>query len=183
MGSNLNNNLAEYQYIQILTDNTTDFDGKDGDGGVSTPVKSVYKACFDYDITGGQSLDEFLWYLPHRYDDKNLAANTQNGHTIEFENEKNHLFAQKFRNASFRVSDAGALRLPVTTETIVVRPDAAGKNINDFEIRKVCARLALEDAVAPGTTRPSSGPRRIRLPLAPAPASSAPAEAAPAPRW
>ena len=35
-----------YQYIQILTDNSTSCDGNDPNGDVNTPSTSIYKACF-----------------------------------------------------------------------------------------------------------------------------------------
>ena len=41
-----------YQYIQILADNSTTYDGNDQWGEVSDPSISLYKACFEMSYTG-----------------------------------------------------------------------------------------------------------------------------------
>ncbi|MBR1788998.1 MAG: hypothetical protein IJ762_07430, partial [Bacteroidaceae bacterium] len=59
-----------YQYIQILADNSTTYDGNDPNGAVNTPSTSLYKACFilSYDPSGSVETDPHTQFFPHRWD-------------------------------------------------------------------------------------------------------------------
>ena len=132
-----------FQYIQILTDNTATYDGKDGDSTVSTPSTSVYKACFIMTYKADHSADTHYWFFPHRYND------TDPGSHNEFEYSDNHLYAQAFQTDSYRASSSGSLVLSPSVSNLVVRLDANGSSDDDWYICNLRARLAIEDATKP----------------------------------
>ncbi|MBQ6430572.1 MAG: InlB B-repeat-containing protein [Oscillospiraceae bacterium] len=133
-----------YQYIQILADNTTSYDDADGNGTVSNPSVSLYKACFIMTYTASASTTTNYWFFPHRYDD-----NDSTGGHHEFYNSDNHLYKQAFKNSNYRAANAGALVLNPGVSNLVVRVDAAGSGDDTWLIKNLKARYALEDATAP----------------------------------
>ena len=131
-----------YQYIQILADEVTNKDGKDPDGNVDTPDKSIYKACFEGYKEGNKVPDiEYKWFFPHRTDD--------NYNATEFSHAKNYLYKQAFRDDSFRAAQSGSLVLSPQVQNIVLRFDANGQGGDTWKFRKLFVRLALSDEVAP----------------------------------
>ena len=133
-----------YQYIQILADQETQYDGKDPDGKVNTPVKSVYKACFE-GYKGGNSVpdNEYKWFFPHRSDD------TYN--TTEFSHANNYLYQQAFQPAepSFRAASSGSLVFSPRVAVLTVRFDANGSGGDTWRYKDLFVRLALADDTAP----------------------------------
>ncbi len=139
-----------YQYIQILTDNSETYDGKDPDGKVNTPSISVYKACFELNTRGTVDYDRYLHqFFPHRYDYKNQSAGNQDNTHTEFPREYSTLHQQKFRDNSLRASDAGALVLDPMVQKITVRFDANGSGEDTWRAKQIYVRLALCDKEPP----------------------------------
>ena len=84
-----------YQYIQILADNSSTYDGNDPNGAVNDPSTSIYKACFilSYDPSGSVMSDAHYQFFPHRYDYVDKAAETSAGIThYEFDYDNSHLY-------------------------------------------------------------------------------------------
>ena len=137
-----------YQYIQILTSSTSACDGNDGDDGtVNDPSNSVYKACFELSGTGSVVTDEKKMFFPHRDDDQTRANQTPSVWT-EFPTNESKLWQQKFKAASYRAADTGALILD-PADTLVVRFIAGGIMYNDWYFKDLFARMALADEQAP----------------------------------
>ena len=141
-----------YQYIQILADNSTSYDGDDPDGKVNAPSTSLYKACFilSYDPSGSVMSDAHYQFFPHRYDYVDLAAEQTAGIShYEFDYDNSHLYQQKFRTTSYQASTSGSLVLAPTVNNLNVRFDAAGSGGDTWDFKNLKVRLALVDATKP----------------------------------
>ena len=143
-----------YQYIQILADNATTYDGNDPDGAVDTPSTSIYKACFilSYTPSGSVMEDDHYQFFPHRYDYADKAAETSAGIShYEFDYNNSHLYEQKFRNntPSYRTSTSGSLVLPTSVNNLNIRFDAAGSGGDTWDFKNLKVRLALVDTASP----------------------------------
>lgn len=140
-----------YQYVQILADNTTAYDGKDPDGGVNRPSTSLYKAAFILSKTGSGSVEsnEHFQFFPHRYDYHSRTDSGQIPSHSEFEYYDSYLYAQAFKADSYRAATSGSLVLPATTNSLTVRFDAAGIGEDTWYFRNLFARVVLVDDVAP----------------------------------
>ena len=144
-----------YQYIQILADNSTTYDGNDPNGAVNTPSTSLYKACFilSYDPTGSVETDPHTQFFPHRWDyaDRNAQYSGNSWNWQEFDYDNAHLYEQEFKSAtpSLRAENSGSLVLAPTVNNINVRFDAAGSGGDDWYFKDLKVRLALVDATAP----------------------------------
>jgi len=141
-----------YQYIQILTDNSSTYDGNDPNGGVNAPSTSVYKACFilSYNPSGSVMSDPHYQFFPHRYDYVDKAAEQAANIThYEFDYANSHLYEQKYKSSSYNASNTGSLALATTVNNINVRFDAAGSGGDTWDFKDLKARLALVDATKP----------------------------------
>lgn len=139
-----------YQYIQILADNNSTFDGNDPDAGVNDPSKSLYKACFELSYTGGYISDAHYQFFPHRYDYVNKSDEKSAGLSCyEFDDDNSYLYQQKYQAPSYNASNTGSLSLAPTVNNLNIRFDAAGKNDDDWDFKDLKVRLALVDATAP----------------------------------
>jgi len=144
-----------YQYIQILADNSTTYDGNDPNGAVNTPSTSLYKACFilSYDPSGSVETDPHTQFFPHRWDyaDRNAQYSGNGRSWQEFDYDNAHLYEQEFKSAtpSLRAENSGSLVLAPTVNNINVRFDAAGSGGDDWYFKDLKVRLALVDATAP----------------------------------
>ncbi len=144
-----------YQYIQILADNSTTYDGNDPNGSVNTPSTSLYKACFilSYDPSGSVETDPHTQFFPHRWDyaDRNAQYSGNSWNLQEFDYDNAHLYEQEFKSAtpSLRAENSGSLVLAPTVNNINVRFDAAGTGGDDWYFKDLKVRLALVDATAP----------------------------------
>ncbi len=141
-----------YQYIQILADNSSTYDGNDPNGAVNAPSTSLYKACFilSYDPSGSVMSDAHYQFFPHRYDYVDMAAEQTAGIThYEFDYDNSHLYQQKFRTTSYQASTSGSLVLAPTVNNLNVRFDAAGSGGDDWDFKNLKVRLALVDATKP----------------------------------
>ena len=143
-----------YQYIQILADNATTYDGNDPDGSINSndPSLSLYKACFilSYDPSGSVMENDHYQFFPHRYDYVDKAAETKAGISqYEFDYDNSHLYKQKFRSSSFKTLTSGSLVLPTTITNLNIRFDAAGSGGDTWDFKNLKVRLALVDSSAP----------------------------------
>lgn len=144
-----------YQYIQILADNSTTYDGNDPDGAVNTPSTSLYKACFilSYDPSGSVEKNPHTQFFPHRWDyaDRNAQYSGNSWSWQEFDYDNAHLYEQEFKSAtpSLRAENSGSLVLAPSVSNINVRFDAAGSGGDDWYFKDLKVRLALVDATAP----------------------------------
>ena len=139
-----------YQYIQILADNNSTYDGNDPDAGVNDPSKSLYKACFELSYTGGYITDAHYQFFPHRYDYVNKSDEKSAGlSNYEFDDDNSYLYQQKYKESSYDASNTGSLSLAPTVNNLNIRFDAAGKNDDDWDFKDLKVRLALVDATAP----------------------------------
>ena len=133
-----------YQYIQILADNATTYDGKDGDGKIDNgPTKSLYKAAFI--LTKNEDVCTSWKYqaFPHRTDDHTSST--------EFDHSDSYLYAQAFKSntPSYRATTSGSLVLAPTVNDINVRFDANGGGDDTWYLKNLKVRLALVDTKAP----------------------------------
>ena len=144
-----------YQYIQILADNSTTYDGNDPNGAVNTPSTSLYKACFilSYDPSGSVEKNPHTQFFPHRWDyaDRNAQYSGNGWSWQEFDYDNAHLYEQEFKSAtpSLRAENSGSLVLAPSVNNINVRFDAAGSGGDDWYFKDLKVRLALDDAAAP----------------------------------
>ena len=141
-----------YQYIQILTDNSSTYDGNDPNGAVNNPSTSKYKACFilSYDPSGSVMTSSHYQFFPHRYDYVDRAAEQAANIThYEFDYANSHLYQQKYKSTSYQATTSGSLVLDPTVNNINVRFDAAGSGQDDWYFKDLKARLALVDATKP----------------------------------
>ena len=138
-----------YQYIQILTDNSTTYDGKDGDGKIDNgPDISVYKAAFILTKSEDHCTTDHYQAFPHRYDYKNRTEGNQSASHTEFEYADSYLYQQAFKSSSYRASNSGSLILATTVNNINVRFDANGSGDDTWYVKNLTVRLALVDAKA-----------------------------------
>lgn len=135
-----------YQYIQILTNNSSTYDGNDPIEEVYTPDKSLYKACWELgyypDKPGTVISTEYHMFFPHK--SNNHISGT------EFDFKESHMYRQRFKDDSYRASTSGSLVLsPYNLQTINVRFDAAGNGKDTWHFRDLFARVAVLDDCAP----------------------------------
>ena len=133
-----------YQYIQILADNASTYDGKDGDGKIDNgPSTSLYKAAFILTKTENVCTSWKYQAFPHRTDDHTSST--------EFDYSDSYLYAQKFKSAtpSYRATTSGSLVLTPTVSNINVRFDSNGSGEDTWYLKNLKVRLALVDETAP----------------------------------
>ncbi len=131
-----------YQYIQILADNASTYDGKDGDGKIDNgPTTSLYKAAFI--LTKNENVCTSWKYqaFPHKTDDHTSST--------EFDYSDSYLYGQAFKSSSYRATTSGSLVLAPTVNDINVRFDANGSGDDTWYLKNLKVRLALVDASAP----------------------------------
>ena len=139
-----------YQYIQILVDNNDTYDGKDPDGKVNTPSKSIYKACFELSSSTTPVTTDHYQFFPHRYDYKTKDEETAAHIPItEFSHANGKLYAQAFQNSSYRAPDAGALILDPSADFLTVRYDANGSGEDTWLFKDLFFRFGLYDNTPP----------------------------------
>ena len=142
-----------YQYVQILTDNTTGCDTGAGDGNPGTPNVSHYMAGFDI---GGKGVDTYYKYSFPVTSVGNDAGATKPW--TELSNSVADLKKQKF-NTGCRASD-GRLILPTGFSTLVVRLNASGSDEDDWKAKDIKAFIQASDATMPTKLSVSAAPGR-----------------------
>ena len=131
-----------YQYIQILADNATTYDGKDGDGKIDNgPTRSLYKAAFILSKNEKVCTEWKYQLFPHRHDYHTSST--------EFDYSDSYLYDQKFQSSDYRATNSGSLVLNPTVNNINVRFDANGSDEDTWYLKNLKVRLALVDAAAP----------------------------------
>ena len=133
-----------YQYIQILTDNSTSWDCStqstgESAGSLADPVLSIYKALFEMDNSTSANTNDHYMFFPHRYDSQSSST--------EFVYSYSRLYSQKFKShtPSYRAANSGSLVLAPTVNTINVRFDCAGKDNDTYWVKNLKIRMALCD--------------------------------------
>ena len=149
-----------YQYIQILADEATDFDGTDPDHDVNQPQKSVYKACWEL-CKGNYVIKDdgdYIMVFPHLTDAVNEdAEKIDRGYPADYEDDTpsvfpypdTYLYKQMFRSADLRAAASNALVLDPATENLIVRFNARGSGEDTWVFRDLKGRFAVADTRAP----------------------------------
>ena len=139
-----------YQYIQILADDSTNYDQNDTWGEVYDPSISIYKACFEMSYTGDYSADEHYQFFPHRYDYVNKEAEIAAGlSNYSFDYDNSYLYEQKYQSSAYDAPNTGSLNLATTVNDLNIRFDAGGNSTDDWDFKDLKVRLALVDNTAP----------------------------------
>ena len=128
-----------YQYIQVLTDNTSSCDdrSKCDDGDPGNMNLSFYMAGFGH-VPGTKNTTYATYTFP-------VSAN--NGDTGVWDNGvTNKLYMQKRKNS---LTNAGGIRLPMDFTTLVVRFNASGDNDDDWYAKNVKAHVTALDGERP----------------------------------
>ena len=142
-----------YQYIQILADNASTYDGKDGDGKIDNgPTTSLYKAAFILSKNESVCTSWKYQLFPHRYD-------YHTGST-EFDYSDSYLYSQKFQSSDYSAANSGSLVLDPTVNDINVRFDANGSGDDTWYLKNLKVRLALVDSSSPSVLAYSVAPGR-----------------------
>ena len=138
-----------YQYVQILTDQTSNYDVcGSGNGNPGTPNYSRYLACFE--IMSGSVDDSWKYYtFP-----VTSAGDNESDSNPWLHGTKYPLTIQKF-NTSCRASN-GQLIIPVTFSTLSVRFDASGNGADDWQVYNVTAYITAIDGTNPTIINTSS---------------------------
>ena len=152
-----------YAYVQILIgDANTAYDtGADPNGGVNTPVNSIYKACFELQKGSDVYSGIGKWIFPHSSDAHQKSEETSS--YSAFPLSTSYLWEQKFRSESYRAGDDNnAFILDPDISALTVRFDCGGKDNDTYGYKDVRVRWALLDATAPSVLKDeitvSSGP-------------------------
>jgi uncharacterized repeat protein (TIGR02543 family) len=147
-----------YAYVQVLIgDGNTAYDeGYDPDGEVNTPVKSIYKACFELKKGSGAYSGNGKWIFPHSYDYKQRSEETGMEDWTSFWMAESYLWQQKFRSNSFRAEEYNnAFILDPTIPSLTVRFDCGGKDNDTFGYKDLFVRWGLVDETAPTVIKDS----------------------------
>ena len=135
-----------YQYLQIITDNTTDCDSETSadKGDPGTPSVSRYMAGFEIK-SGGVYTTYKTYTFPVTSVGHDKGATNPWGHDTD--KEKFPLSKQKF-NTDCRATN-GKLILPTNFQTLAVRFDASGKDKDDWTVQNLKAKITAVDNTAP----------------------------------
>ena len=139
-----------YAYVQILIgDANTAYDtGYDPNGAVNTPVKSIYKACFELKKGSGAYSGYGKWIFPHSSDAHQQSEETSS--YSAFPLSSSYLWEQKFRSESYRAGDDNnAFILDPDISALTIRFDCGGEDDDTFGYKDVKVRWALLDATSP----------------------------------
>lgn len=139
-----------YAYVQILIgDANTAYDtGYDPNGAVNTPVKSIYKACFELKKGSGAYSGYGKWIFPHSSDAHQQSEETSS--YSAFPLSSSYLWEQKFRDESYRAGDDNnAFILDPDISALTVRFDCGGEDDDTFGYKDLKVRWALLDATSP----------------------------------
>ena len=89
-------------------------------------------------------------FFPHRYDYVDKAAEQADGLTrFEFDYDNSHLYQQAYKAATYKAPTSGSLVLPMSTNFLSVRFDAAGSGGDNWDFKDLFARLAIVDEMPP----------------------------------
>ncbi len=138
-----------YQYVQVLTDNTSTCDSGAGDGDPGTIQLSRYMAGFEIKTGSAYTGDYKKFTFPV------LSAGNGEGHTnpwghgTDFPLSKQKFNpAQQWFSSSTRASD-GKIILNTNFTTIVLRFDASGSSEDNWLINNINGHVTAVDEIAP----------------------------------
>ena len=131
-----------YQYVQVLTDNTSTYDSGAKDGDPGTIQLSRYMAGFE--IKKGDAYTEAY----KKFTFPVLSAGNGEGHTNPWGHGTDFpLSMQKFHNTA-RATD-GKILLNTNFNTLVLRFDASGSNNDNWHVNNINAHITAVDETAP----------------------------------
>ncbi|MBO4839889.1 MAG: InlB B-repeat-containing protein [Bacteroidaceae bacterium] len=138
-----------YQYLQILTDNTTGCDNeKDASkGNPGTPSLSRYMAGFEIYSGKLYKTDYKTFTFPVTSVGNDASAADPWG--IDPKNKKFPLSNQKFNTSPNCRASNGKLILPTDFQTLAVRFDASGDDEDDWTVQDLKAKITAVDNTAP----------------------------------
>lgn len=131
-----------YQYIQLLTDNTTSYDAKGRDGVPSAIDKSRYMAGFEMQRSYIDATYK-KYTFPVLSAGDNAGAINPWGYSTE--TYQTNLINQKFKE---RASD-GKILLNADFQTLVLRFDASGSDSDTWIARNIYGKITAVDNTAP----------------------------------
>ena len=134
-----------YQYLQILTDNTTGCDSENSadKGDPGKPTLSLYMAGFEIN-TGSTDKTYRSYTFPVTSVGSEKGARNPWGHSSEGK----YPLSKQYFNSNCRASN-GKLILPTDFSTLVVRFDASGKDNDDWYVKNLEANITAVDNTAP----------------------------------
>ena len=144
-----------YQYIQILTDNPTNFDTSVDDGNVGNPNYCTYICGFEH----GDSYDSTWSYYSFPYD----ADINSNGANETYDNIHYNFVQQKVNSNYGRIDSlANALAVPVSVSQLNFRFDASGNSGDDWQLDLLKVRGLVVDKNGPSIVRAYAAPGNYR---------------------
>ena len=131
-----------YQYVQVLTDNTSTCDtgAKDGDPG--TISRSRYMAGFE--IKKGSVFKEYK-----NYTFPVLTVGSNEGHTNPWGYGTDFPLSKQRFHSTARATD-GKILLNTNFSTLVLRFDASGSGDDNWQVNNIYAHITAVDETAPG---------------------------------
>ena len=138
-----------YQYVQVLTDNTSTCDSGAGDGDPGTIQLSRYMAGFEIKTGSAYTGDYKKFTFPVLSVGNNEGHTNPWGHGTDFPLSKQKFNpAQQWFSSSTRASD-GKIILNTDFNTIVLRFDASGSGEDNWLINNIIGHVTAVDETAP----------------------------------
>ena len=138
-----------YQYVQVLTDNTSTCDSGAGDGDPGTIQLSRYMAGFEIKTGSAYTGDYKKFTFPVLSVGNNEGHTNPWGHGTDFPLSKQKFNpAQQWFSSSTRASD-GKIILNTNFTTIVLRFDASGSDEDNWLINNINGHVTAVDETAP----------------------------------
>ncbi|MBR1498817.1 MAG: hypothetical protein IJ615_04205 [Bacteroidaceae bacterium] len=138
-----------YQYVQVLTDNTSTCDSGAGDGDPGTIQLSRYMAGFEIKTGSAYTGDYKKFTFPVLTVGNNEGHTNPWGHGTDFPLSKQKFNpTQQWFSSSTRASD-GKIILNTNFNTIVLRFDASGSGEDNWVVNNIIGRVTAVDEIAP----------------------------------
>lgn len=138
-----------YQYVQVLTDNTTTCDSGAGDGDPGNIQLSRYMAGFEIQKGSAYTGDYKKFTFPVLTVGNNEGHTNPWGHGTDFPLSKQKFNpTQQWFSSSTRASD-GKIILNTNFNTIVLRFDASGSGEDNWVVNNIIGRVTAVDEIAP----------------------------------
>ena len=138
-----------YQYVQVLTDNTSTCDSGAGDGDPGTIQRSRYMAGFEIQKGSAYTGDYKKFTFPVLTVGNNEGHTNPWGHGTDFPLSKQKFNpTQQWFSSSTRASD-GKIILNTNFNTIVLRFDASGSGEDNWVVNNIIGRVTAVDEIAP----------------------------------
>jgi len=131
-----------YQYVQVLTDNTSTCDSGAGGGNPGTIQLSRYMAGFE--IKTGGAYSEYK-----KYTFPVLSVGSNQGHTNPWGYGTDFPLSKQKFSPTARAAD-GKILLNTNFNTLVLRFDASGSDDDNWQVNNIYAHITAVDETAPG---------------------------------